>query len=101
MTKGKKPAVFRHGDVIVMAVEKIPANAKRKNHLVLAHGEVTGHSHRIAERDVAEIFELGADSFLNVKETATLVHDEHASISLPAGTYRFWRQREYTPEAIR
>jgi hypothetical protein len=102
MSKPRPPALFRHGDVMVMEVEAIPPEAKRRNHLVLAHGEVTGHSHRIAERGAAEVYELGGETFLRVtKEPATLIHDEHASISLPLGSYRFWKQREYSPEAIR
>jgi hypothetical protein len=102
MSQQTKPTIYRHGDVIVMSVEVIPAEAKRRNHLVLAHGEMTGHSHRIAERNAAEVYELGGETYLKVvKEPATLVHDEHASIPLPVGMYRFWKQREYSPEAIR
>jgi hypothetical protein len=102
MARPTKPILYRHGDVLVMTVDEIPAKAKRRSHLVLAHGEMTGHSHRIAERGAAEVYELGGETFLRVtKEPATLIHDEHASISLPLGSYRFWKQREYSPEAIR
>jgi len=102
MIKPRRPALFRHGDVMVMEVEAIPPEAKRRNHLVLAHGEVTGHSHRIAERGAAEVYEAGGHTYLKViTQPATLIHDEHAAIPLPIGTYRFWRQREYAPEAIR
>jgi hypothetical protein len=102
MARRTTPTVYRHGDVIVMTVDEIPASAKRRNHLVLAHGEMTGHSHRIAERGAAEVYESGGETYLRVvKEPATLVHDEHASIPLTIGAYRFWKQREYSPEAIR
>jgi len=102
MSQQSKPALFRHGDVLVMAVPEIPAHAKRRNHLVLAHGEMSGHSHRIAERGAAEVYELTGETYLRVlSQPATLVHDEHAAIPLPVGTYRFWKQREYTPQAIR
>lgn len=40
--------------------------------------------------------------FLEVTgETAEVVHEEHATIKLPQGTYRVWRQREYSPTEIR
>jgi hypothetical protein len=34
-------------------------------------------------------------------DSATVTHEEHGPITLPRGTYRVWRQREYSPEAIR
>lgn len=94
--------LYRHGDVLVESVNTVPDEARRLHHLVLAEGELTGHSHRIAERDAAVLFELGSNLFLRViGETATLVHQEHGPISRPTGTYRVWKQREYSPREIR
>jgi hypothetical protein len=40
--------------------------------------------------------------FLTVTgEPAALEHDEHDTITLPPGSYRIVRQREYAPEEIR
>ena len=40
--------------------------------------------------------------YLRVKACgATLIHQEHGPIRLPAGEYRVWRQREYSPKEIR
>lgn len=101
MVKPKRK-LFRHGDVILMEVEGLPPDAKRRNHLVLAFGEATGHSHRIKESGAAELYEAAGQTYLKViAQVATLVHDEHAAIPLSTGTYRFWRQREYAPDAIR
>jgi len=72
------------------------------SHLTLAHGEVTGHSHRIAPRSDAKLYRTPQTLILEVRaESVPLIHEEHATIDLPRGIYRAWRQREYTPTEIR
>ena len=94
--------LYRHGDVLVAPVAALPTGATPRTGLVLAHGEHTGHSHRIRESGAASLYVYGADLYLLVSApTATLVHEEHHPIELPAGVYRVWQQREYTPTAIR
>lgn len=94
--------LYRHGDVLVSPVEAIPECAKKRPHLVLAEGELTGHSHRIAEPGSAELLQHDDHIYLRVlAASATLIHQEHGPITLPAGNYRVWRQREYSPQAIR
>lgn len=94
--------LYRHGDVMLMRVESIPADAMRRPSTVLARGEATGHSHRIAEAATAELYEQGGVGYVKVTaERALLVHDEHKPIELPQGLYRFWQQREYSPKEIR
>ena len=94
--------LYRHGDLLVQAVESLPANVRRLHHLVLAQGELTGHSHRIAERDAAILFESPQGLFLSVTaDKATMIHQEHSPIELSPGFYQIWRQREYTPAEIR
>lgn len=93
---------YRHGDVMVETVADLPEVRRKTKHTILAHGEITGHCHRIAEKGAAELFETPAGMFLNVTaKSATLVHEEHESITLATGVYRVWRQREYSPEEIR
>jgi hypothetical protein len=94
--------MYRHGDILVASVRELPSDARRMNHLVLAEGELTGHSHRIQERDAATLFRSSTGMFLTVMaEHATLVHQEHGPITLTRGHYRVWRQREYSPQEIR
>jgi hypothetical protein len=94
--------MYRHGDVIIAPVSAIPADAVRRPAVVLARGEATGHSHRIAEARTAELFDHGGVGYLRVTaDEARLVHDEHHPIALPKGIFRFWMQREYTPKEIR
>ena len=35
-----------------------------------------------------------------VAEAAAIIHQEHASINLPCGTYCLWQEREYTRGAV-
>jgi hypothetical protein len=94
--------MWRHGDVLIAPIDSIPGEALKKNHCVLAEGEVTGHSHRIAETSAAELLEHAGKLYLRVlAERATVIHQEHRPIALPRGTYVVWQQREYTPGAIR
>jgi hypothetical protein len=94
--------MWRHGDVLIQACKKIPDSAQLLPHLILARGEITGHAHRIRERDGVELFNAGDEMFLRVSaKIATIIHEEHAPIELSQGIYRVWIQREYTPKEIR
>ncbi|MEM6474404.1 MAG: hypothetical protein AAF802_33025 [Planctomycetota bacterium] len=93
---------YRHGDVMLEEVAELPEARRKAQHTILAHGELTGHCHRISERGAADLYDTPDGMFLHViSDVATLVHDEHDSISLRFGIYRVWRQREYSPEEIR
>ncbi len=94
--------MWRHGDVLIAAIDALPATAQRKPGTVLAHGEITGHSHRFQDANTIELWEHKGLLFVTVvAPSATLVHEEHRPITLPRGVYRVWMQREYTPQAIR
>jgi hypothetical protein len=94
--------MWRHGDVLVAVAENIPEGAKPRPGATLAYGEITGHSHRIAEPNAVELFDHQGTMFMRVvAPQATLVHEEHQPIVFPQGTYRVWMQREYTPGSIR
>ncbi len=93
--------LYRHGDVLVQKVKSLPKTAKKQQHVTLAEGELTGHSHRILEKGAAIMFRDDKELYLQVvADKATIVHEEHAAIPLPQGIYRVWQQREYTPERI-
>jgi hypothetical protein len=98
--------MYRQGDVLVVAVERIPRWAKAvhrdRGRVVLAYGEATGHAHAIADSG-ASLLEHQADQYLRVTADrgVSLTHEEHQTITLPPGDYRVVRQREYEPEARR
>lgn len=94
--------MWRHGDILIARTTALPEGAKRRTTAVLAKGELTGHSHRVEDAETARLWDCRGEMFLEVTApTARLVHQEHKPIVLPQGTYRFWFQREYTPQAIR
>jgi hypothetical protein len=95
------PVHFRQGDVLLVAVEAIPAGARpehRTGRIVLAEGEATGHAHAIDEPD-AQAFTHDGQRYLLTRSIAQLVHEEHAPIEVPEGSWRIVIQREYEPPA--
>ena len=107
--------LYAQGDLLIERVADIvPAGAMispgADGALVLAEGETTGHRHAIFEqvtmfrddglaRDIPDGLYVG---HVRVDgPVARLVHDEHAPIELPQGTYRVRRQRELEPRDAR
>src|SRR5262245_54036158 len=102
--------LYAQGDIILELVEDatpvvlLPGDPDGA--VVLGRGELTGHRHAFyaccvallrddaLARDIPEGLYIG-----HVKvnaPSADLRHEEHATISLPAGTYRVRRQQEWT-----
>lgn len=101
-----RPAMYRQGDVLVVAVDAIPRRAKLvdrdRGRVVHAYGETTGHAHAIAASGAAQL-QHEDDRYLRVTAAGGvgLTHEEHDTIVVPRGDYRVVRQREYAPEAPR
>lgn len=99
------PTHYRQGDVLVVRVAAVPAEATeaRREHgrIILAHGEVTGHAHAIVSPDAAPFMTPEGELYIVVDEVSELLHEEHAPITLEPGAYKVVRQREYLPEEIR
>jgi hypothetical protein len=93
--------IIRHGDVLLSKINQLPRHVQSKPGVVLARGEVTGHSHRILEAQHAQMFSAGGDTYVQISQPATLVHEEHRAIPLEQGVYKVWMQREYRPDANR
>jgi hypothetical protein len=101
--------IYRQGDVMIRKLtkaeaKKIKSNSKdipRDNgRVVLAYGEVTGHAHAISEANVNFVFNEQALRILEIREPATIRHEEHRAFELPVGDYEVIIQREYTPAEI-
>jgi hypothetical protein len=89
---------FRQGDVLIREIESIPATATNLNRAELAYGEVTGHSHRIADMTAAELLANGDELYMVVTADGGVVikHEEHAEQVIPAGSYEIVQQVEDT-----
>lgn len=99
---------YRQGDVLITEVPSIPKGAKaiprEGGKVVLAHGEVTGHSHAIAAKSakfVGVVNDQVMRRYLEAPRDVVLRHEEHAEIRIAKGTYEITIQREYAPGAIR
>jgi len=90
---------YRQGDVLIIPNKKRPKDAQKLDHLKLALGEVTGHSHQIKQGNALLWAVAGMPGFLDVKdESVDIVHEEHGTIKLPKGGYEILIQREYEPD---
>src|SRR5258708_5239481 len=93
---------YRQGDVLLVRIAGLPADARRrtgKSALTIAYGEVTGHHHALVGE--AEVYETAEAVFARIM-SADLVHQEHATITLEPGLYKYIPQREYVaPELER
>lgn len=102
----------RQGDVLLQTVAVLPEGAQplplERGRVVLQHGESTGHAHAIASPRAMLYAETGSGSggrrFLVVAGDASvdLVHEEHDTISVPAGVHEILLPSEYVaPEVVR
>jgi hypothetical protein len=86
--------MFRQGDVLLREVTKLPNGLVEKNK-ILAYGEATGHHHRFESVQVQVFKDDNGKQFVEVKEPSKLVHEEHAELEIPKGTYVVVTQREF------
>jgi hypothetical protein len=98
-----KPKIYRQGDVLILRVSDIPKEAvaakRDKGQIILAYGEVTGHSHAIHDKAVKS-FLCGDDLYLALDTECEVTHQEHGLIRLPAGKYKVAHQVEYRRKEI-
>jgi hypothetical protein len=114
--------IIRQGDVALVQVSQLPEGCVpvegQSRKIVLALGEATGHHHRIEDHvtigpeAAAEIAEAAiararlfvaptGERFLEVKETVTLLHEEHSPHAIPPGIYELPFQMEYNAALMR
>jgi len=87
----------QQGDVLFKRVTQPPskeAKVTKLRHYVVAHGE-SGHSHILEAEDEFELIQEGERILLSLEKSATVVHEEHAPITLDKGLWEVGRVREY------
>lgn len=115
------PDLVRQGDVTLLRVDALPARKCEATRgedgkLIIEHGEVTGHGHRIANKNVtafrAETAEMagraGLDYLLVGGGGARLNHEfsdgrhaEHEAISLREGAWKRCIQVDEDDEGVK
>jgi hypothetical protein len=98
--------VIRQGDVCLVRVKAIPADAveqKIEGRIVLQHGEVTGHAHAFYDdtQNIKLYVAHGGARYLDVSAPSDLLHEEHSTARVPAGKWLLPSQVEYTPQELR
>lgn len=96
--------VWRQGDVGMVPTNKISSEIIEKKDKILAHGEVTGHAHRITKGDamlavnaaLAQAMDSAREMTLKAFTPSEVTHEEHEGVVLPIGDYRVTIQREYS-----
>ncbi len=92
---------WRQGDIYFVKLDQSPDfdDAKPVKTGVIAHGEQTGHMHRVSNASLADgalLTMLGPSMYLRSPETgATIVHDEHGALELPVGVFAVVNQQEF------
>lgn len=102
-------SVIRQGDVALVRVKVIPADAVEQKitgrKLILALGEATGHHHRFEFVDQTQSIKLyvahGGARYIDVSAPSDLLHEEHSTARVPAGKWLLPSQVEYTPQELR
>ena len=108
-------SLFAQGDLLIECVADVAPSGTMlqpapDGAMVLAEGEATGHRHAIFERvtmfrDDGLARDIPGGLYVGhvrvEAASARLQHDEHATITLPKGTYRVRRQRELEPQDAR
>lgn len=87
----------QQGDVLLRKIDTLPKGDVKvisKGKMVLAEGEVTGHYHGIEESE-SELIQIGEKILLNLKNTATLTHQEHHNITLEPGIWEVGKVQEF------
>lgn len=93
--------MIRQGDILFIPITgEITDSTKKVESGIIAEGEATGHHHRIAEEDMqfGDLLEVGwrGDRVLRVSQDGLrIVHEEHGTSVLPAGTYKIHQAREF------
>lgn len=91
--------MIRQGDILfVPTTDKVSESAKLRKSGIVAEGEATGHHHRIAVLEDAELYEMSwrGDLMLRVSERGvSIVHEEHHTVTLPPGNYKVHQAREF------
>lgn len=100
--------LYRHGDVLLRRLGDSPelADARARDEVVVAEGEVTGHAHRVrGERvELRDESDNSGDVLgklrLYLPQGGTITHEEHGPIDLPPGMYEVRHQRTQTQAGV-
>jgi|PlaIllAssembly_1097288.scaffolds.fasta_scaffold1351921_1 hypothetical protein len=56
--------LYRHGDILVQKTDRIPPDAVKLDHVIIASSDGTGRKHRIKDRTSAVLYSRAAENYL-------------------------------------
>lgn len=90
---------IQQGDVFFLEVESVPKGASAvkagDRGYILAEGETTGHAHVMEPLPGLDVTEKDGMFFIRVPASATVTHEEHKPVTVPAGIWKVSKVREY------
>ena len=91
----KKPKLYRHGDLLIRQVKKIPESVTPIYTNIIAHGE-NGNTHQL--HGLHQVFETTDKQILfEAKQDLSLKHQEHNTLKISKGNYVVVHERQYNP----
>lgn len=99
--------IIRQGDVLLVYVdspESAPAQIEAGQRMILAHGEVTGHTHAlvldaaVVKAPTKPVYDAAAERYIQLYTSGKLSHEEHEAAFLKAGKYEIGVQVEAGPD---
>lgn len=95
----KNKTYYQQGDVLIEEIDEIPSTAKKveakPRGYVLFEGDVTNHAHVIEKVANIDFLEKDGVFYIVNKKAATVTHEEHKPITIPAGSWRVRGVQEY------
>lgn len=90
----------RHGEVLLVPVDKVPRGRGAKHtNFIVGHSE-TGHHHVLESQTEFDVWDKTM-LYIRLFEPANLVHqktvNKHKTLTIPAGTYKIVHKQEYNP----
>ena len=90
-----KPKLYRHGDLLIRQVDKIPESATQLSTNIIAHGE-NGNTHKL--HGSHQVYETPDNQILfTAKQDVSLKHEEHSTLKIKEGNYVIIQEREFEP----
>lgn len=86
--------IYRHGDVLLKRIDKMPKGLKQLNTRILKEGEATGHMHELTSGQVSVYADSKGQKYVQVEQEATLIHPEHNALQIKEGVYMMIEERE-------
>lgn len=95
--KSSTGRLYRHGDLLIRQIKRLPGNLRPLKSTILAAGEDTGHAHLLqpVNGSMLQVYRSGSGTRYFKTDHAILTHEEHAAMTIEKGFYSVRREREY------